>query len=92
MCKRKRNSPESHLNFVRGLLRLRANERALSNSGGFRLLFAKPKTYPLVYERFDAGDRIIVAVNPRAAGRSVVTVNLAEVEMMLPQALLTTQR
>jgi hypothetical protein len=47
MCKRKRNSPESHLNFVRGLLRLRANERALSNSGGFRLLFAKPKTYPL---------------------------------------------
>ena len=46
MCKRKRNSPESHLNFVRGLLRLRANERALSNSGGFRLLFAKPKTYP----------------------------------------------
>ena len=65
MCKRKRNSPESHLIFVRGLLRLRANERALSNSGGFRLLFAKPKTYPLVYERFDAGDRIIVAVNPR---------------------------
>jgi len=65
MCKRKRNSPESHLNFVRGLLRLRANERALSNSGGFRLLFAKPKTYPLVYERFDAGDRIIVAVNPK---------------------------
>jgi maltose alpha-D-glucosyltransferase/alpha-amylase len=58
-------SPESHLNFVRGLLRLRANERALSNSGGFRLLFAKPKTYPLVYERFDAGDHIIVAVNPR---------------------------
>jgi maltose alpha-D-glucosyltransferase / alpha-amylase len=59
-------SPDSHLHFVRNLLRLRATEPALSNSSGFRLLFAKPKACPLVYERFEGSERIVVVVNPRA--------------------------
>jgi maltose alpha-D-glucosyltransferase/alpha-amylase len=58
--------PDSHLHFIRTLLSLRRAHSALGNTGGFRVLFAKKKTYPLVYERSERGERFVIVVNPRS--------------------------
>ncbi|WP_158799843.1 alpha-amylase family glycosyl hydrolase [Pedobacter sp. L105] len=57
--------PNSLLNFVRSLIKLRSENMALGNTGGLQILYAKDKKYPLVYERSDAADRFIITVNPK---------------------------
>lgn len=58
--------PDSILNFVKEIIALRKANPALGNTANFRILFAQENTYPLVYEREDGGQRLIVAVNPAA--------------------------
>jgi maltose alpha-D-glucosyltransferase/alpha-amylase len=59
-------APGSMLNFVRKLLKLRQTMAALSNVGGFRVVYAESLKMPFVYERKMGEQRVIVAVNPAA--------------------------
>jgi maltose alpha-D-glucosyltransferase/alpha-amylase len=68
--------PNSHLHFVRTLLSLRRVHPALGNTGDFRVLFAKKKTYPLVYERSAHGERFVIVVNPRSSPARTATLDL----------------
>lgn len=56
--------PHSLLNYVRSLIRLRQQSRALGNDGQWRLLSNEDKPYPMVYERWQDDERYIVALNP----------------------------
>jgi maltose alpha-D-glucosyltransferase/alpha-amylase len=60
-------NPRSLLHAVRALIALRAATPALQADGAFTPLFLEKNTYPLVYLRRTARQRIIVALNP--AGR-----------------------
>ncbi|MGM9739581.1 MAG: glycoside hydrolase family 97 catalytic domain-containing protein [Candidatus Cryptobacteroides sp.] len=51
-------------NWTRSLLALRASVPALGNRGEWRMLTDPKKPYPVVYERFAAGERYIVVLNP----------------------------
>ena len=65
------DDPTSHLQFIRDLLALRHKHPALGNLGGFRVLYAKKKAYPFVYERSAEGEQFVIVLNPRAeASRS----------------------
>lgn len=61
--------PQSLLQEVRKLIALRKSHPALQSSGDIRFLSAEG--YPLVYERSQAGERIIVVLNPAATAVSV---------------------
>ncbi|MDR1190992.1 MAG: hypothetical protein LBK60_04910 [Verrucomicrobiales bacterium] len=61
---RQERDPQSLLNLTRRLLVLRRRHPALGNTGDFRPVYAKKKSYPLVYERRLNGARCWVAVNP----------------------------
>jgi len=64
--------PESLLNRVRRLIRLRREHPALGAEGGLEVLFARRGRYPLIYLRRPpgaAGGTVLVALNP--AGRRV---------------------
>jgi glycosidase len=65
--------PESLLNLIRTLLRLRRDIPALGNGGSFTPLHALPGEYPFIYRRGDFSNGVVVAVNPadRAASCSV---------------------
>lgn len=58
--------PNSVLNYVRGLLRLRRENAALGTRGDWRVLSDVDNAYPLVYERRDGDERFIVVINPSA--------------------------
>ena len=58
--------PNSHLNLVRALLALRRKHPALGNLGDFRVLYAKKKTYPFVYERTAKNEQFVIVLNPSA--------------------------
>ena len=60
------NDPESLLNFVRALLRLRRGQPALGNLGGFDLLHGKTGSSALLYLRKSGKQRVLVALNPAA--------------------------
>lgn len=57
--------PNSHLQFVRRLLELRASFPALGNTGEIEFLYAQKNCYPLVYIRSSGEQKILVAINPR---------------------------
>lgn len=57
-------NPDSLLNFTRKLLALRNANEALDSEGKFKLLYVEKNQYPLVFERFTANQRFVVAVNP----------------------------
>ncbi len=59
------DDPASHLHFIRKLLALRREHPALGNLGSFRVLYAKKKAYPFVYERAAEGEQFVIVVNPR---------------------------
>ncbi len=63
------DDPNSMLNYVRGILSLRAKTPALSTRGDWQLLSRVEQPYPMVYMREADGERYIVALNP--SGKSV---------------------
>lgn len=56
--------PDSVLNAVKELIRVRRAHRALMNAGAFRLVELKDHSYPLVYEREAEGEKVLVVLNP----------------------------
>jgi maltose alpha-D-glucosyltransferase/alpha-amylase len=74
-------APDSMLNFTRTLLHLRQSLPALSNVGGFRVMYAESLKAPFVYQRSSGDQQVIVAVNPTAAKCEV---SLDETNMVKP--------
>lgn len=62
----------SMLQWTRNLLALRAQSKALGNTGNWRMISDPYQPYPVVYERFDAQERYVVVLNPREAAAEVV--------------------
>jgi glycosidase len=58
--------PHSCLQVVRSLVALRQAHPALGASGEFRTVYAMTGKVPVVYERTQGGERVIVALNPTA--------------------------
>lgn len=56
--------PDSVLNLVRQLLKLRRECPAAGNEGCFRVLYAEPETCPVIYLRQTNFESVLVAVNP----------------------------
>lgn len=64
--------PDSLLNHVRALLRLRSSQPALGNLGDFEPVFGEKGVNALVYLRKLGRKKILVAVNPTAAPATAV--------------------
>lgn len=58
------NDPNSLLNYVRSLLKLRSASAAIGNTGDWKLISDVSKPYPMVYMRMADGEKYIVAINP----------------------------
>ncbi len=58
--------PQSLLNRVRRLIRLKHTEPALAAYAEFVPLYAKPDTYPFIYARAGGGETLLVIFNPAA--------------------------
>lgn len=58
------NDPNSLLNYVRSLLKLRSASVAIGNTGDWKLISDVSKPYPMVYMRMADGEKYIVAINP----------------------------
>lgn len=58
--------PSSLLNFVRGILKLRASSEALGNDGDWKMVSSLEQPYPMIYERWNVEDRCLVVTNPSA--------------------------
>ena len=58
--------PNSLLNYVRGLIRLRAAHPALGNDGDWALVSGLGQPYPMVYERVRGNETCRVVINPTA--------------------------
>jgi len=62
------NDPNSLLNRVRKLIRLKHTEPALAAYAEFVPLYAKENTCPLVYARASGGETLLLIFNPAARG------------------------
>ena len=60
------NDPASLLNYVRGLLELRKDVKALGADAEWRLVSSLDQPYPMVYERRLGNERCYVVLNPSA--------------------------
>jgi len=58
--------PNSHLNLVRARLSLRHKHPALGGLEDFRILYAKTKACPFVYERTAKDEQFVIVLNPSA--------------------------
>lgn len=58
------NDENSLLNEIKKLIKLRKSYRALENTGGYELIFAKENTYPFIYKRTSDDEEIYVLLNP----------------------------
>ncbi len=58
------NDPESLLNTIRQLAQIRLDHPALCGKGDYQVVYAKPMRYPFAYLRQDAGETIVVVLNP----------------------------
>ena len=56
--------PDSVLNAVKEVIRVRKDHPALKNDGDFALRELSDHSYPLVYERSAEGERVLVVLNP----------------------------
>ena len=56
----------SLLNYVRGLIQLRAAHPALGNDGDWTLVSGLGQPYPMVYERVRSGETCRIVINPTA--------------------------
>jgi glycosidase len=72
--------PQSLLNFVRTLLKLRATSPALGNVGSWALLNDSNQSYPMIYSRFSDTEKYIIAVNPtdKKINASIPTLNASK--------------
>lgn len=62
--------PDSILNAVKELISVRRANPALMDAGDFRLVELEEHSYPLVYEREQKGQKVLVVLNP--SGQEVV--------------------
>ena len=58
------SDPTSLLHYVRTLLRLRGQEKALGADAPWRLVSDPDQPYPMVYERGEGDDRCLIVLNP----------------------------
>jgi glycosidase len=58
--------PDSLLNRVRRLIKLRKSEKALASYAELVPVYAKPDTYPFVFARANGDDAVLVILNPAA--------------------------
>lgn len=58
------DDPDSLLNEIKRLIKIRQEYNALKNSGQIEFLWVKKSSYPLVYVRSDETNRILVILNP----------------------------
>ncbi len=58
--------PNSQLNYVKKLLKLRENSPALGNDGEWKLISDTAHLYPMVYMRSNDHEKYIIAINPSA--------------------------
>jgi maltose alpha-D-glucosyltransferase / alpha-amylase len=56
--------PNSQLNYVKQLLKLREASAALGNDGEWKLISDVDKPYPLVYMRFANEEKYVIVINP----------------------------
>lgn len=77
------NDPESLLNYVRSLLKLRSEYPALSNCGGWEVISDLDNPYPYVYARTMGDQTCVVVLNP-SAEKVVVDIPSLEGKELLP--------
>ena len=65
------NDPNSLLNYVRTLLKLRKDVKALGADASWKLVSSLDQPYPMVYERMWHGERCWVVLNPSGKQVSV---------------------
>ena len=65
------NDPNSLLNYVRTILRLRKDVKALGADASWKLVSSLDQPYPMVYEREWRGERCWVVLNPSGKQVSV---------------------
>ncbi len=70
------NDPNSLLNYVRTMLELRKEVKALGADGAWKLVSSLDQPYPMVYERSMGGERCYVVINP--SGKTVTATLPAE--------------
>ncbi len=63
---KEQKDPDSELNYVRALLKLRESSAALGNNGKWEFLSDLNQPYPMVYLRSSGSERYIIALNPTA--------------------------
>lgn len=68
--------PNSQLNYVRKLLKLRASSAALGNDGEWKLISDLNKPYPLVYMRYNNDEKYAIAINPSDKKAKAVLSNM----------------
>lgn len=56
--------PNSLLNTIRTLAKLRRSHPALANGTEYQVVYAMPGRYPFAYLRHGGGERIVVVLNP----------------------------
>lgn len=60
------NDPNSLLNYIRTILELRKEYKALGADAGWKLVSSLDQPYPMVYERRNGSERCLVVLNPSA--------------------------
>ena len=63
--------PNSLLNHVRNLIRIKKNEPALAAYSEFVPVYAKEKAYPFIFARANGNDVILAIFNPASMGKTV---------------------
>lgn len=58
------SDPNSQLNYVRNLLKLRSTTEALGNDGDWTFLSDEKQAYPMVYMRQKGNGKYVIAINP----------------------------
>jgi len=61
---KQQSDPNSVLNYVRALIKLRASSMALGNNGKWEFLSDVNQPYPMVYMRTSGNEKYIIALNP----------------------------
>jgi maltose alpha-D-glucosyltransferase / alpha-amylase len=77
--------PDSLLNYVRALLKLRASSAALGNDGEWKLVSDVNKPYPMVYMRANGNEKYIIGINPsnKKVEAEIATLNSSRVTYKL---------
>ena len=58
------SDPNSLLNFVRQLVKLKKDHPALEADAAFVPIYARPNMYPLIFLRSKNGETLLIAINP----------------------------